>query len=77
VFRAPGSSVNRLADAKGLRFVTTDYLPVSRLSEGPEWTYKIKLDGYRLAAARSAGRTTDCASVRLDRYMRLAIISLG
>jgi ATP-dependent DNA ligase len=25
---------------------------------GPEWTYEIKLDGYRLEAVRSAGRTT-------------------
>jgi ATP-dependent DNA ligase len=38
--------------------VTTYCLPVSRLPEGPEWTYKIKLDDYRLAAVRSAGRTT-------------------
>jgi ATP-dependent DNA ligase len=35
-----------------------DCLPVSRLPEGPEWTYEIKLDGYRLEAVRSAGRTT-------------------
>jgi ATP-dependent DNA ligase len=35
-----------------------DCLPVSRLPEGPEWTYEIKLDGYRLEAARSSGRTT-------------------
>lgn len=26
--------------------------------EGPEWTYEIKLDGYRLEVVRSAGRTT-------------------
>jgi len=30
-----------------------DCLPVSRLPEGPEWTYEIKLDGYRLEAVRS------------------------
>jgi ATP-dependent DNA ligase len=36
---------------------TMDCLPVSRLPEGPEWTYEIKLDGYRLEAVRSAGRT--------------------
>jgi bifunctional non-homologous end joining protein LigD len=35
-----------------------DCLPVSRLPEGPGWTYEIKLDGYRLEAVRSAGRTT-------------------
>jgi hypothetical protein len=54
---------------------TMDCLPVSRLPEGPEWTSKINLDGYRLEAVRSSGRTTECVSVRLDRYMRLAIIS--
>jgi ATP-dependent DNA ligase len=27
---------------------TMDCLPVSRLPEGPEWIYEIKLDGYRL-----------------------------
>jgi DNA ligase D-like protein (predicted ligase) len=37
---------------------TMDCLPVSRLPEGPEWTYEIKLDGYRLEVVRSAGRTT-------------------
>ncbi len=35
-----------------------DCLPVSRLPEGPEWIYEIKLDGYRLEVVRSAGRTT-------------------
>jgi ATP-dependent DNA ligase len=34
-----------------------DLLPVSRLPEGPEWTYEIKLDGYRLEAVRSGGQT--------------------
>jgi hypothetical protein len=27
-----------------------DCLPVSTLPEGSEWTYEIKLDGYRLEA---------------------------
>ena len=31
---------------------TMDCLPVSRLPEGPEWTYEIKLDGYRLEVVR-------------------------
>jgi ATP-dependent DNA ligase len=31
---------------------TMDCLPVSRLPEGPEWTYEIKLDGYRLEVCR-------------------------
>jgi bifunctional non-homologous end joining protein LigD len=33
-------------------------LPVDKLPEGPEWTYEIKLDGYRLEAIRDGGRTT-------------------
>jgi ATP-dependent DNA ligase len=37
---------------------TMECLPVSRLPEGPGWTYEIKLDGYRLEAVRTAGRTT-------------------
>ena len=37
---------------------TMDCLPVSKLPEGPKWTYEIKLDGYRLEVVRSAGRTT-------------------
>jgi DNA ligase D-like protein (predicted ligase) len=37
---------------------TMDCLPVSKLPEGPKWTYEIKLDGYRLEGVRSAGRTT-------------------
>ncbi len=37
---------------------TMDWLPVSRLPEGADWTYEIKPDGYRLEVVRSAGRTT-------------------
>jgi hypothetical protein len=37
---------------------TMDCLPVSKLHEGPEWTYETKLDGYRLEAVRRGGRTT-------------------
>ena len=33
-------------------------LPVPNVPEGPEWTYEIKLDGYRLEAVRGAGETT-------------------
>ena len=35
---------------------TMDCLPISMLPEGPDWTYEIKLDGYRLEAVR---RTTE------------------
>ena len=37
---------------------TMDCLAVNKLPEGPEWTYELKLDGYRLEAVRSGGETT-------------------
>jgi bifunctional non-homologous end joining protein LigD len=37
---------------------TMDCLPVSTLPDGPEWTYEIKLDGYRLEAVKRAGKVT-------------------
>jgi DNA ligase D-like protein (predicted ligase) len=37
---------------------TMDCLGVKQLPEGPEWTYEIKLDGYRVEAVRSAKTTT-------------------
>ncbi|HTF42856.1 MAG TPA: non-homologous end-joining DNA ligase [Terriglobales bacterium] len=36
---------------------TMDCMPVSKLPEGPEWTYEIKLDGYRLEAVKNNGET--------------------
>ena len=42
---------------------TMDCLPVSKLPDGPGWTYEIKLDGYRLEAVRK-GRTTTLYSRR-------------
>lgn len=33
-------------------------LPVTKIPEGPEWTYELKLDGYRLEVVRTNGRTT-------------------
>lgn len=35
-----------------------DCLPVSKLPEGPGWTYEIKLDGYRLEVVRRGHETT-------------------
>jgi bifunctional non-homologous end joining protein LigD len=35
-----------------------DCLPVSKLPDGPEWTYEIKLDGYRLEVVRKGRMTT-------------------
>jgi DNA ligase D-like protein (predicted ligase) len=37
---------------------TMDCLPVSKLPDGPEWTYEIKLDGYRLEVVRKGRMTT-------------------
>jgi ATP-dependent DNA ligase len=37
---------------------TMDCLPVSKLPDGPEWTYEIKLDGYRLEVVRKGRATT-------------------
>ena len=39
-------------------FETMDCLPVTKVPEGPEWTYEIKLDGYRLEAVKSKGMVT-------------------
>lgn len=33
-------------------------LPVTKIPEGPEWSYEIKLDGYRLEAVKSKGAVT-------------------
>jgi bifunctional non-homologous end joining protein LigD len=33
-----------------------DCLPVSRVPEGSEWTYEVKLDGYRLECVKSKGK---------------------
>ena len=33
-------------------------LPVTKIPEGREWTYEIKLDGYRIEVVRTGGGTT-------------------
>jgi ATP-dependent DNA ligase len=35
-----------------------DCLPVSKLPEGPQWVYEIKLDGYRAVAVKAGGKVT-------------------
>jgi DNA ligase D-like protein (predicted ligase) len=37
---------------------TMDCLPVVNVPEGPEWSYELKLDGYRLEVVRAKGETT-------------------
>jgi DNA ligase D-like protein (predicted ligase) len=44
--------------AKAVFIESMECLPVTRLPEGPEWTYEIKLDGYRLEAVKNSGKTT-------------------
>ncbi len=44
--------------AKAAFIESMECLPVTKLPEGLEWTYEIKLDGYRLEAVKNAGKTT-------------------
>ena len=46
------------ASVKASFLETMDCLPVTKLPEGPEWTYEIKLDGYRLEAVKSKGKVS-------------------
>lgn len=48
----------KTAGAKATFIESMECLPVSKLPEGPQWSYEIKLDGYRLEAVKSAGKTT-------------------
>jgi ATP-dependent DNA ligase len=48
-----------MVQKSGMGFIETmDCLPVSKLPEGPEWTYELKLDGYRLEAVRGEKEVT-------------------
>jgi bifunctional non-homologous end joining protein LigD len=45
--------------AQTARFIECmECLLVARVPEGPQWTYEFKLDGYRLEAVKSAGKST-------------------
>jgi DNA ligase D-like protein (predicted ligase) len=47
------------SSAKTASFIETmDCLPVTTLPDGPEWTYEIKLDGFRLEAVKARGKVT-------------------
>jgi len=48
----------KTAGAKATFIESMECLPVTKLPEGPQWSYEIKLDGYRLEAVKSAGKTT-------------------
>ena len=47
----------QLAD-KATFIESMECLPVTKLPEGPQWSYEIKLDGYRLEAVKNASKTT-------------------
>jgi DNA ligase D-like protein (predicted ligase) len=52
--RAPKASPKAIA-----RFIESmECLPVSKLPQGPEWSYEIKLDGFRLEAVKRNGETS-------------------
>ena len=48
---------NSLPERRASFIESMECLLVPTVPEGPEWTYEIKLDGYRLEAVRSAGET--------------------
>lgn len=52
------SKKNSLPERKAAFIESMECLPVPSVPDGPEWTYEIKLDGYRLEAVRSGGHTT-------------------
>jgi bifunctional non-homologous end joining protein LigD len=51
--------VKKASPTRKAEFIETmDCLPVTKVPEGPEWTYELKLDGYRLEVVRADGETT-------------------
>jgi ATP-dependent DNA ligase len=49
----------KVAIAKAVE--SMECLPVTKVPEGREWSYEIKLDDYRLEAVKNAGKTTLCS----------------
>jgi ATP-dependent DNA ligase len=54
----PATKKKTTLSGKAAFIETMDCLPVEKLPEGSEWTYEIKLDGYRLEAVKSNGKVT-------------------
>ena len=54
--RRPPSASSRIAKVSFIE--PMECLPVAKIPEGPDWTYEIKLDGYRLEAVKSRGKVT-------------------
>jgi DNA ligase D-like protein (predicted ligase) len=54
----PAKKKTATPNRKAVFIETMDCLPVEKIPEGPEWTYEVKLDGYRLEAVKSDGKVT-------------------
>ena len=53
------TSKNKSPPAVKAQFIESmECLPVTKLPQGPEWSYEIKLDGFRLEAVKKNGTTT-------------------
>jgi ATP-dependent DNA ligase len=67
------------SEAKRLRtaaFVEPmERLPVTKIPEGPQWTYEIKLDVYRMPAVKSKGRVTLYSRRKNDFTKRFAYVA--
>jgi DNA ligase D-like protein (predicted ligase) len=52
-------AVRRAVSKAAASFIETmDCLPVAAVPQGSEWTYELKLDGYRLEAVKTRGKVT-------------------
>jgi bifunctional non-homologous end joining protein LigD len=49
---------NSTAASRARFLESMECLPVAKLPQGLQWSYEIKLDGYRLEAVKKAGKTT-------------------
>ena len=68
-------STKKNTAARATFIETMDCLAVSKVPHGPEWTYEIKLDGYRLEAVRTGGKVTLYSRRRKDLSRQFGIIA--
>ena len=54
----PQGTPKRSPKAQARFIESMECLPVTKLPQGPEWSYEIKLDGFRLSAVKQKGETT-------------------
>jgi ATP-dependent DNA ligase len=51
--------LNKISEPEPVGFIEAmECLPVAKVPDGPDWTYEIKLDGYRMEAVRNSRSTT-------------------